>query len=390
MRVKWAKAFQPLTEPKRYKGARGGRGSGKTRFFADLFVLDMFRHNMGGVCLRETQNSIQDSSKAEIERAIERMKLPGFRVKEAEIITPHGQSILFRGMQNHTAARIKSLSGMGRAWFDEAQAASKRSLSVLTPTIRMPGSEIWFSWNPESEGDPVEELFRDHADEATCVTVNWDGNPWFPDELRREMERDKRRDPDKHAHVWDGMYRQQSEAQVFRNWSIKAFETPSDASFYLGADWGFATDPTVAVRCFIHGETLMIDHEAHGVGVDIDLTPALFDQIPEARRWVITADSARPETISYMKRQGFRIRGAKKGKGSVEDGVEFLKSFDIVVHPRCQQTIRELREFSFRIDRHTNEIIPCLEDANNHCIDALRYATERIRRRATKTDTAAA
>jgi len=135
------------------------------------------------------------------------------------------------------------------------------------------------------------------------------------------------------------------------------------------------------VRCYINGENLFIDHEAYGVGVEIDKTPALFDRIPDVRRWVIVADSARPETISYMKRQGFRIRGAKKGKGSVEDGVEFLKSFDIIVHPRCVNTVRELTNYSHRTDRHTGEIIPRVEDANNHCIDALRYALERARRR---------
>jgi len=237
-RIQWARAFQPLTKPSRYKGARGGRGSGKTRFFADMFVKDMAQHNMGGVCLRETQNSIADSSKAEIERAIERMALPGFRVKETEILTPHGKSILFRGMQNHTSARLKSLANMGRAWCDEAQAVSKRSLNVLTPTIRMPGSQIWFSWNPDSESDPVEALFRDHADEAVCVTVNYDANPWFPDELRREMERDRARDFDKWAHVWAGGYRTQSEARVFRNWRVEAFEAPDDASFYLGRSNG--------------------------------------------------------------------------------------------------------------------------------------------------------
>jgi len=101
----------------------------------------------------------------------------------------------------------------------------------------------------------------------------------------------------------------------------------------------------------------------------------MFDRVPTARRWPIHADSARPETIAYMRREGFNIDGAEKGKGSVEDGIEWLKSFDeIVIHERCTLFQDEARLYSYKVDSRTGEILPIVVDAYNHGWDALRYA----------------
>jgi phage terminase large subunit len=102
--------------------------------------------------------------------------------------------------------------------------------------------------------------------------------------------------------------------------------------------------------------------------------------VPQAKRWRIRADSARPETISLMRRRGFNIVPALKGAGSVEEGIEFLKNYDIVVHPRCTHTIDELSFYSWKVDKQTEEVLPELADKNNHVIDALRYAVEDVRR----------
>lgn len=172
-----------------------------------------------------------------------------------------------------------------------------------------------------------------------------------------------------------------TEALVFTNWRVEAFDTPDDAEFRFGADWGFSIDPTVLVRCWLDGRTLYVDQCESKVGCEIDKTPDLFDKIEGARKWQITADGSRPETISYMRRQGFKIRQAIKGPGSVEDGIAFLKSFDIVVHPRCEEAVAtELRRYSHKTDRLTGEVLPVLEDKDNHTIDALRYALEALRR----------
>jgi len=181
--------------------------------------------------------------------------------------------------------------------------------------------------------------------------------------------------------VWLGGYQRNSEARVFRNWTIEEFEAPADAIFRFGADWGFAVDPSVLVRCYLVGRKLFVDYEAHMIGCEINQLPDLFDRVPESRKYFITADSARPETISYMRNHGYpKINAAIKGPKSVEDGIEFLKSFDIVVHPRCKHLIDELTLYSFKVDPLTERVLPVLEDKHNHVIDSLRYACEGVRK----------
>jgi phage terminase large subunit len=380
-----APVFKPLLQPARYKGARGGRGSGKSHFFAEMLVEEAMATHIRAACLREVQGSIKDSSKQLIEDKIDKLGVGGqFRITEREIVGPNESLFIFRGLATHTAAGIKSLEGFNRCWIDEAQAISRRSLDIATPTFRAVGAEMRFSWNPVKATDPVEAFFARNGGDADfiCVTANHADNPWLPEGLRADMERDRRRDPDRYAHVWLGGYDAKGEARVFRNWKIEeGLVAPKDAVLRFGADWGFAADPTVLVRCWIEGRRLCVDFEAYAVGCAIDATPALFAAVPGSAAELITADSARPETVDYMRRHGFpKIVPAVKGKGSVEDGVEFLKSFDIVVHPRCRHVIDELSSYAYRTDRLTGQVLSQLEDRRNHTIDALRYACEGARR----------
>lgn len=376
----------PLLKPARYKGAWGGRGSGKSHFFAELLIEEhIINPNQASVCVREVQKSLNQSVKRLLESKIDSLNVGSyFEVLDSQIKNRNGQGIIiFQGMQNHTADSIKSLEGFDRAWVEEAQSLSQASLDKLRPTIRKPDSELWFSWNPQLETDPVDQLLRGEVPpaDATVVKVNWSDNPWFPDVLREEMEYDKRRDPDKYLHIWQGEYQRNSEARVFKNWRIEEFEANPDDVLRFGADWGFASDPTVLVRCFIRGRNLYIDYEAYQVGCEILNIPDLFMTVPESERYPITADSARPETISHVKKHGFpRILPAVKGPKSIEDGVEWLKSYDIIVHPRCTHTIDELSLYSYKVDKMTGMVLPELEDKQNHVIDALRYACEGARR----------
>jgi phage terminase large subunit len=383
LQLQTVRQLAQLLKPSRYKGAHGGRGSGKSHFFAELLVARCVnRLGTRVACVREVQRSLKNSVKLLVEDKIASLGAKGFEILDAEIRTPGGGVIIFQGMQNHTADSIKSLEGFDIAWVEEAQSLSQRSLDLLRPTIRKPGSELWFSWNPNKPSDPVDVLLRGESPpaDAVVVEVNWSDNPRLPPELRADLEDDRRRDPDKFAHIWGGHYSLNSEARVFRNWKVEAFETPTDAVHRFGADWGFANDPTALVRCHIAGRRLYVDREVVEVGCEIDRTPDLFDRIEGSRKWLIRADSARPETVSYMRRQGFRITAALKGQGSLEDGIEFLRSFDIIVHPRCERVIEELTLYAYKTDPQTNEILPLLEDKNNHTIDALRYALEELRR----------
>jgi phage terminase large subunit len=379
----WA---EPLLTPARYKGVYGGRGSGKSHFFAESLIEEhIIDQNQSSVCIREVQKSLTHSVKRLLEKKIQTMEAGNyFEVQDTVIKSTKGDGIIiFQGMQNHNSESIKSLEDFDRAYIEEAQTLSQHSLDLLRPTIRKPESELWFAWNPKNITDPVDMLLRgdNPPQNSTILEVNYMDNPFFPDVLMDEMEYDRGRDPEKYNHIWLGGYVKNSESRVFRNWKVEEFEAPPDAIHRQGADWGFSVDPSVLIRCHIVGRKLYIDYEAYQVGCEIVDTPSLFMTVPESERWPITADSARPETISHMRKNGFpKIMAAVKGKGSIEDGIEWLKSFDIVVHPRCVHAIEELTMYSYKVDPLTDQVLPILEDKKNHVIDAIRYACEGARR----------
>lgn len=379
-----ARVYTPFLQPSRYKGAHGGRGSAKSHEFAkNVLKRCVERPGTRVVCVREIQRTLEQSVKRLLEDKIEAFGLKAdFDVSNVQIGTPGDGVIIFQGMQDHTAESIKSLEGFDVAWVEEAQTLSERSLKLLRPTIRETDSELWFSWNPRHAIDPVDKLLRggNPPPDSIVVGSTFADNPWFPDVLRREMEYDRGRDIEMYDHVWLGGYEQHSEARVFKNWKIQEFDAPSDATFYYGGDWGFSVDPSVLVRCHLVGRALFIDYEAYCIGVEIDHLGQLFDTVPGAREWTIVADSARPETISYLQRHGFpRIEPAVKGPNSVKEGVIFLQGYDIVVHPRCVHAINELTHYSFVVDKASGMVTPKLADKKNHVIDSLRYAVEKLR-----------
>lgn len=376
--------FLPLLEPARYKGVYGGRGSSKSHTIASYIIERCCMAKCDVVCIREVQKSLSMSVKKLLEDKIEAFGLGSlFEIQRERIGTPFGGVIIFIGMQDHTSDSIKSLEGFDLAWVEEAQSLSQRSLDLLRPTIRKPGSELLFTWNPNRDTDPVDVLLRSAEPPPNSIVVraNYKDNPWMPRVLLDELEYDQNRDPDKYAHVWLGEYQRNSEARVFKNWKIEEFVTDPAAVIRQGADWGFSIDPTVLVQCYIIGRKLYVPHVAYRIGCEIVDTPALFMSLPDAEKWPMVADSARPETISHLQKNGFpKIAAAVKGAKSVEEGIEFLKGFDIVVHPRCKHLIDELTLYSYKTDPMTEQVIPVLEDKDNHVIDALRYACEGARR----------
>lgn len=375
--------FLPLIQSSRYKGIYGGRGKGASHFFAELLIERCIMQKTDWVCLREVQKTLDQSVKKLLENKIQKLGLGSyFEVQQNKIKTPYGGVITFAGMQDHTAESIKSLEGYDGAWFEEAQSCSQRSLDLLIPTIRKDGSEIWFSWNPEQETDPIDKFLRkDPPPNAITVFASYKDNPFLPKVLIDELEWMKSRDYQKYLHIWEGEYNVNSDAVIFKNWKVEEFEAVESDIFRLGADWGFSIDPSVLVRCFTRGRTLYVDYEAFLVGCEIENLPELFFSIPDSEKWPIVADSQRPDTISYMQKHGFpRMRPAVKGLKSVEEGINFLQGYDIVVHPRCVHTIDELKNYKYKVDPLTNDVLPIIEDKNNHVIDSLRYACEGLRR----------
>ena len=235
---------------------------------------------------------------------------------------------------------------------------------------------------PRKTTDPIEFLRNSPFKRSTVVEVNYDDNPWFFETtLSDEMEYDRARDMEKFLHVWKGGFETNSKARIFNNWTVDEFEAPKGTVFRLGADWGYAIDPTVLIRVYVEGKRLYVDYEAHAYRCDIQNIPDLFGTIPDSTLYPIIADSSRPETIAHVRNNGYpRIFKSVKGPGSVKEGIEWLQSFDIIVHPRCLHTISELENYKYKVDNTSGDVTGVPVDAHNHVIDALRYACESARK----------
>lgn len=383
-RAQFPRKLAPLFRPGRYKVAHGGRGSAKSWSVARALLIQAAQAKRRVLCGREIQNSIKESVHALLTSQIEELGFDGqFDVFERVIRHRHtGSEFLFEGLKGNVT-KIKSMEGIDIAWVEEADKVSNTSWEVLIPTIRKPGSEIWVTFNPNEETDPTYQRFVvKPPPDAVVIQINWRDNPWFPDELRREMEYLKSVDYDAYLHVWEGMCRQRSDAQILNGkWRVEWFEPhPAWDGPYQGIDWGFANDPSTFIRCWIDRTQarprLMVEREFWGLRVDLDNLPEKFDTIPRAREFTARADNARPETISHMQNHGYpNIIGCDKWPGSVEDGIAFLRSFgEIVIHPGCIHTIEEARLYSYKVDKLTGDILPDVVDKHNHCWDAIRYA----------------
>lgn len=378
----WA---EPLLAPCMYKGAKGGRSGGKSHFYAELLVENIVKDkNYQFVCLREIQKSLKYSAKKLIETKIHLLGYDSlFEITLTEIRRIGGKGIIiFQGMLDHTSASIKSLEGFDGAWFEEAQSASIRSLELLIPTIRKDGSEIWFSWNPDLENSAIEQHFDADSvsDPNFCmVTVNYTDNPWCPAKSIVQAEAQRKKDYERFEHIWLGGFNTKSEAQIFAGyWRVDEFEPGDDWTGPLqGLDFGFSNDPTCGVRAWIHENKLYVEYDDGDTGIELDATSQyLTKRIKGFDRYVTRADNARPESISYLKRHGLpKIVAVTKWPGSVEDGIEFIKTFDeVVIHVRCRAMQEEARLYSFKVDKKSGDILPDIDDSWNHRWDALRYA----------------
>ena len=379
-----------VAENVRYRGAYGGRGSAKTRTFALMTAVKAYQLAEAGVsgailCAREFMNSLADSSMEEIKQAIQSVDWLNdyFEIGQHYIRTRNGLiNYIFCGLR-HNLDSIKSKARILLCWVDEAEKVSEMAWRKLTPTVRETNSEIWVTWNPEVEGSPTDLRFRKNTpDNAVVVELNYQDNPFFPDVLEQERLNDLARlDYASYAWIWEGAYLENSDKQVLNGkYIIQEFDDDlykKAERLLFGADFGYANDPNTLIRSFILKDCLYIEYEAYGVHVELNEIPSFYDSVPESRKWSIKGDCSRPETISYIRREGFKISAAKKWQGSVEDGISHLRGFkQIIIHPRCKHTAEEARLYSYKTDRVTEEVLPIIEDKNNHCWDAIRYGLD--------------
>lgn len=408
-----------MLEPCRYKGAKGGRSGGKSHQFCEITATRMASDPEFKVAgIREIQKSIKYSVKSLLEQKLHELGASYLFDVQDQVIKRVGGSgtAIFLGMQDHTADSVKGLEDFDQALVDEANALSATSLKKLTPTFRKQGSEICFAWNPENEADPVDAFFEANKDDPDfrLVHVNITDNPFASDtalgEYRREERRanaareriaEKKRQGfdgddadlaivDDFDHVWRGGYNKRSQRLVFHNWREGVLEPPRNVVWFYGVDWGFASDPLAGTKsCILPPVKEKAPHRLYvraavsQAGVRNEDVVGFLKGLDGIEKWPARADNARPELIDYTRRNGLpKIRAAKKGPGSVEDGTSFLQSMDIIVHPEdAKPMIEELKAHSYKVVKHTGEILPVVEDKDNHCLDGTRYALENAHRK---------
>jgi phage terminase large subunit len=369
----------------RNRVAYGGRASAKSWSFAIALILESLVRPIRALCAREFQNSIDESVYKLLVTVIERFALDRWFTIYRDSITSHcGAEFSFVGLK-HNASKVRSYEGITHCWCEEATYISEDSWRILTPTVRLPGSQFYISFNPDQQSDPTYQRFVVTPPPQTLSAfVNADENPWLTDEMRAERDYLRRVDADAAAWIWGGQIRTISNAIVFAGKYVIDSFTPAEGwdGPYFGLDLGFG-DPTVLTKCWVFDGKLFVEAEAWQLRCDIDKLPALLDQIPGSRKHTIRVDSSRPETVSYLKQHGYPdVVSVEKWPDSVADGVSRMRGFEqIVLHSSCEHTAQEFRLYSYKTDRLTHDVLPDIVDKHNHCIDSIRYGIAPLIRR---------
>lgn len=355
LKIDTASVFEPLLAPARYKGAWGGRGSGKSHFFAGMLIEDSLAEpgvtgeGLRSVCIREVQKDLAQSSKALIEAKLRDFGLgerDGFKVFRDVIQTPGDGLMIFKGMRDYTADSIKSLEDFKRAWWEEAQSATAHSLSMLRPTLRAAGSELWFSWNARRKTDPVDVMLRgaERPTGAVVVNANWRDNPWFTAELEQERVDCLRMQPDQYAHIWEGGYITVSEGAYFAKQIAQAQAEgrigvlAADPLMTLRAYWDIGGTGAKADACAIWitqvvGEQVRVLDYYEAVGQPLDAHVAwLRGHGYEKALMVLPHDGATHDKVyrvsyeSALRQAGFEVRVVPNmGAGAANARIEAVR-----------------------------------------------------------------
>lgn len=205
--LKFPAKLKPLFTPARYKEVHGGRGSGKSWGVGRTLISIGCNKPLRILCARETQKSIRDSVHRLLVDQIANMDVAHlYQIQQVQITGLNGTQFVFVGLSDLTADTIKSFEGFDIVWIEEAQTVSDRSWTILIPTIRKAGSEIWLTWNPELDTDPTWVRFIENAPPDTIhIEMNWRDNPWFSEVLQLERQHDaKTLKQYEYEWIWEG------------------------------------------------------------------------------------------------------------------------------------------------------------------------------------------
>ena len=287
--IEIAQAFKPLFQPKRYKVFYGGRGGAKSWAFSQALLIQAAAKRKRILCTREFQGSIRESVHKLLSDTVERIGLGRFySIEQSTIRGRNGSQIIFEGLRNNTT-KIKSMEGVDIVWCEEAEAITEANWDILIPTIREANSEIWISFNPAQEADPTHQRFvtpydrkidaQGYYEDANIYVakVSWRDNPWFPDELRAEMEALKESDYAKYLHIWEGECKAAVEGAIYGEQLRKAKEDgritriPVETKVPVNTFWDLGRNDTTAIWFHqrIGVENRFIDfYESRLVGLD--------------------------------------------------------------------------------------------------------------------------
>lgn len=376
----------------RYKVYWGGRGSAKSWGFAEALIRKAATQPIRVLCAREIQRTIKDSSHKLLVDTIKRLGLEGwFDWNDSSITSRAGAEFIFRGLYRNEQG-IRSVEGVDICWVEEAQTVTAGSWQSLSPTMRKPGSEIWVSYNLIEETDATHMRFVMNERRNSIVhKINYDENPFFKGSpLEDEMLDDKALDQHLYEHIWLGMPLKVSNAIIYSGkYVVEDFA--DDLWKYaerrrLGLDFGFAQDPLALISFFEYQNKLYIERECYGVGIELDeMKERFLADVPESLEWPIKADNSRPETISYLRRQGFAIDGAEKWEGCVKDGITHIRRYEkIIIHSRCPNIAREARLYRYKTDpvqvddKGQPIVLPIVVQKHDHTWDAVRYGLDGV------------
>jgi len=378
----WALDF---FNPAKFKAVYSGRAGGKSHFFAELMLARMILEpDLQCVCIRKYRAALTNSVQLLLKNKIGDLGWGGyFEIQGSRIKRVGGRGfIAFIGMQDHNASSIKGFEAFGIAWVDEASELDQYSIDLLIPTLRSEGAERWFTWNPEQPDDPVDSFFRGSRPPGNSIVkgISFKDNPFLTGTSKEDEQRDLDRDPEKHDWIWLGGYNVKSDAVVFSGrWRIDVIDPNGWDGPYYGADWGFANDPTAGIEAWVCGSQIYISRESYAYKLEIDRTAQRWlKDLPGIENTVARADNSRPESISLVKRGGInRLVACSKWPGCVEDRIEWLRSHEIIVHPDCINTQTELKRYRYKQNKG-GDILAQLLDKDNHLIDSLGYALEKL------------
>jgi len=362
----------------REAAVHGGRYSLKSHTVARFLLIRARQKKTRVACFREFQNSIADSSHQLLSDLIGKYELNDFVVTDNSIVNKiNGSDFIFKGLHLNEQS-IKSIEGIDIAWVEEAQAVSKESIEILTPTIRNEGSQIIYTYNRLLEDDPVHQrLVIEGRPNTLIINVNYDiaiKYGMMPDAVRLEMEDDKARRPSLYKHKWLGEPCN-TERKIYRNWKIIE-EIPHEARLErIGLDFGYSVDPSGMAAVYYYNGGYIIDEITYQKGLS---NKQLADILLNIEQSLVIADSAEPKSIDEMRLYGVNILGATKGQGSISQGIQYVQDQRISITKRSTNIIKEYQRYMWQEDKE-GKIINKPEPGNDHILDAIRYAIQSMK-----------